>query len=111
MQQGILERAPKGGGDWASPLIIVWKPEGALKICGDFKVGVNYKIFSDSYPIPNMETPTGLLQWTHMPYGIKISLAIFEKALENVLLGKIENMIIYQNDICVGASSKKPKEF
>ena len=50
MQQGILERAPKVGSNWASPIVVIRKPDGDLRICGDFKVGVNCKICSYSYP-------------------------------------------------------------
>ena len=30
--------------------------------------------------------------------------------MENILSGEVENMIIYQDDICIGASSKKKLE-
>ena len=56
MQHGILERDPKGGSDWASPIVVVRKAHGNLKICGDLKVGVNHKICSDGYPIPDVKT-------------------------------------------------------
>ena len=56
IEQGILEHVPKGGSNWASPIVILKKKDGDLRICGDYKVGVNYKICSDSYPIPNVET-------------------------------------------------------
>ena len=50
----ILERAPKGFR--SSLIVVVWKPDEDLRICGDVKAGVNYKICSDSYPIPNIKT-------------------------------------------------------
>ena len=56
--------------------------------------------------VTTINTPIDLLQWTCLPYGIKTS-AIFQKALENILLGKIENMIIYHDSTCMGASSKE----
>ena len=42
-----------------------------------------------------------------MPYRIKTASSIFQRAMENILNGEVENMIIYQGDICIGASSKK----
>ena len=111
-----------------------------MRICGDYKVGVNYKICTDSYPIPDVETvlhalagskyftkidlrsaynqiqidekfqeittintPIGLLRWCRMPYGIKTASSIFQRAIESVLTGQVESMIIYQDDILLGA--------
>ena len=38
-----------------------------------------------------------------MPYGIKTASSIFQRAIENVLTGEVEKMVIYQDDILVGA--------
>jgi hypothetical protein len=54
--QGILERVPPGGSRWASPIVVVRKPDGDVRICSDYKVGLNEKLCSDSYPIPRIET-------------------------------------------------------
>ena len=40
---------------WASPIVILRKSDGNIRICGDYKIGVNHKVCSDSYPIPNVE--------------------------------------------------------
>ena len=37
-----------------------------------------------------------------MPYGIKTAIAIFQKAIKQVL-EDIKNMVCYQDDICIGA--------
>ena len=29
--------------------------DGDIHICGDYKIGVNHKVFFDSYSIPNVE--------------------------------------------------------
>ena len=41
---GILERVPPGGSAWASPLVVVRKTDGDIRICADFKVGLNQRI-------------------------------------------------------------------
>nr|XP_047142341.1 uncharacterized protein K02A2.6-like [Hydra vulgaris] len=142
IQQGLLQRVPPGGSRWASPLVVVRKTDGDLRICADYKIGVNQKICSDSYPIPNIETvfhkmagmkyfakidlkgayhqiemdkeaqeittvntPIGLLRWTCLPFGIKTASAIFQRAIESVVGDIIPNMIIFQDDICVGAKN------
>ena len=55
IQQDILEKVPPGGSKWASPHVNVRKSDGDIRVCGDFKVGVNPKICSDSFPMPNIE--------------------------------------------------------
>ena len=66
IEQGILEKVPPGGSKWASPMVIVRKPNGDVRVCADFKVGVNPKICSDSYPMPNIETAfSSLAGMTH----------------------------------------------
>ena len=43
------------GSKWASPIVVLRKSDGDICICGDYKVGVNYKVCSDLYPIPTVE--------------------------------------------------------
>nr|XP_047140200.1 uncharacterized protein K02A2.6-like [Hydra vulgaris] len=142
IQQGLLQRVPPGGSRWASPLVVVRKTDGDLRICADYKIGVNQKLCSDSYPIPNIETvfhkmagmkyfakidlkgayhqiemdkeaqeittvntPIRLLRWTCLPFEIKTASAIFQRAIESVVGDIIPNMIIFQDDICVGAKN------
>ena len=148
IQQGLLQRVPPGGGKWALPLFVVRKQDGDLRICADYKIGVNQKICSDSYPIPNIEnvfhkmagmkyfaiidlkgayhqiemdkeaqeittvnTPIGLLRWTCLPFGIKTASAIFQRAIESVVGDIIPNMIIFQDNICVGGKNAEELKF
>ncbi|XP_036338618.1 uncharacterized protein K02A2.6-like [Rhagoletis pomonella] len=41
--------------DWASPIVLATKPDGSVRICGDFKRGVNQQIDVDQYPLPTRE--------------------------------------------------------
>ena len=142
VDQGILEKVPPGGSRWASPLVIVRKPDGDVRICADYKVSVNPKICNDSFPMPQIEsafsalagmsyfakldmasaynqlelektsreittinTPIGLLRWTRLPFGIKTASAQFQSAMEKTV-GELPNMIIYQDDMCIGARNE-----
>ncbi len=51
-----------------------------------------------------INTPTGSLKWRRMSYGIKTAIAIFQRAIEQIL--DIKNMVCYQNDICIGATNE-----
>jgi Reverse transcriptase (RNA-dependent DNA polymerase) len=41
--------------DWASPIVVIEKKNGDLRICTDFKGTVNKVIDVDTYPIPHVE--------------------------------------------------------
>ena len=43
------------GSKWASPIVVLRKSDGDIRTYEDYKIGVNYKVCSDSYPIPHVE--------------------------------------------------------
>ena len=51
--QGILTSVPYS--EWASPIVIVPKTDGSVRICGDYKVTINPVIENDTYPIPTVD--------------------------------------------------------
>ena len=57
-----LDRLTKDGimtpvmhSEWASPIVVVQKTDGRVRICGDYKVSVNPVLDVDQYPLPNIE--------------------------------------------------------
>ena len=38
--------------DWAAPIVSVLKPDGSLRICGDYKITINKAAKAESYPLP-----------------------------------------------------------
>ncbi|XP_046974304.1 uncharacterized protein K02A2.6-like [Vanessa cardui] len=50
VDQGIL--TPVNYSNWATPLRIVKKDDGSLRICGDYRATVNAAIDVDSFPLP-----------------------------------------------------------
>lgn len=53
IEQDIIE--PVNFSDWATPIVVVPKPDGTVRVCGDYKVTVNPNLNVDTYPIPTPE--------------------------------------------------------
>ena len=52
-KEGIIE--PTDSSEWATPLVIVPKSNGKIRVCGDFKVTINQCVETKLYPLPNVE--------------------------------------------------------
>ena len=57
-----LQRLEKNGiikpvefAEWAAPIVPVLKPDGSVRICGDYKTTVNQVAKLDTYPLPRIE--------------------------------------------------------
>ena len=59
--KGILKSLPFS--EWASPIAIIPKSYGQLRVCGDYKQAVNPCLDNDTFPQP---TPEELFSKTHV---------------------------------------------
>lgn len=48
-EKGIISKSTS---EWASPLVLVWKPSGDLRICTDFR-WLNARTIKDAHPLPH----------------------------------------------------------
>ena len=51
--EGILE--PVQTSKWATPLVVVPKANGKIRVCGDYKVTINKYVETKTYPLPTIE--------------------------------------------------------
>ena len=52
-EHGVI--SPVEFSDWAAPIVPVVKPDGNIRICGDYKLTVNAVSKTDPYPLPRIE--------------------------------------------------------
>jgi len=52
-KSGVIDRVTHS--DWASPIVVVPKPNGKVRITGDFKFTVNEQLHIIQYPIADPE--------------------------------------------------------
>lgn len=50
---GIIK--PVEFSDWAAPIVPVVKPDGSVRLCGDYKVTVNRVAKVEKYPLPRID--------------------------------------------------------
>lgn len=53
VKAGILK--PVSSSNWASPIVIVHKKDGEVRICVDFRVSVNKVLIPEQYPLPTVD--------------------------------------------------------
>ncbi|XP_055918602.1 uncharacterized protein K02A2.6-like [Eupeodes corollae] len=53
VKAGVL--MPVDFSEWAAPIVVVQKQSGSLRICGDFKIGVNPQLDVARHPMPRFE--------------------------------------------------------
>ena len=49
-ESGVLRRVEHT--DWAAPIVLVPKKDGAIRLCGDYKVTISPALLIDQYPLP-----------------------------------------------------------
>lgn len=57
LEQSVADNllSPVLSSNWATPIVILRRPDGTVRLCGNYKVTVNPALEMDHYPLPNME--------------------------------------------------------
>ena len=53
VEQRVIE--PVESSEWAAPIVPVLKPDGTVRICGDYRLTINRAAKPDTYPLPRVE--------------------------------------------------------
>nr|XP_022910195.1 uncharacterized protein K02A2.6-like [Onthophagus taurus] len=63
VKEGVLEPVDTTNQSisWASPIVVVMKSNGKVRLCADFKVTINRFVQMDDYPLPRFEDITAKL--------------------------------------------------
>ena len=77
----IIEKANHS--EWAAPVVSVLKPDGNIRLCGNYKITINPVLDVDKYPLP---TPEDL--FATLAGGQKFSKLDLSHAYQQVLLEK-----------------------
>ena len=54
LKEDIIEEVPSGPTEWVSPLVVVPKPDGDIRVCVDMR-RANEAIERETHPIPTIE--------------------------------------------------------
>ena len=87
---GVLEKVEFS--DWASPIVPVLKPDGTVRICGDYKVTINPELDVPEYLIPTAEE-----LFTQLNGGEKFSKLDLSSAYQQVLLDEESKQYVTTN--------------
>lgn len=104
---GVLERVSSS--DWATPTVNVIKPNGKVRICGDYKVTINPVLKVDIYPIPKPEELFHQLQggcsFTKLDLAdAYLQIPLDEQSQELTVINTHQGLYKYKR-LCFGLSS------
>ncbi|XP_048578377.1 uncharacterized protein K02A2.6-like [Nematostella vectensis] len=80
VEQDVIE--PIRHSDWAAPVVPVLKPNGEIRLCGDYKVTVNKVSKVEQYPIPTLEELTAQIAGGTIYHKLDLSHAYSQVELD-----------------------------
>ncbi|KII60221.1 Retrovirus-related Pol polyprotein from transposon 17.6 [Thelohanellus kitauei] len=80
VERGVLTKIDAS--DWAFPIVIVPKPDGSIRICADFRDGLNSQLNAHQHPIPTVDDLLMKLNSMNIFSKIDLSDAYFQIPLD-----------------------------
>ena len=87
VKEGIY--VPTSYSKWTTPLVPVLKPNGQVRLCGDYKCTVNHAAKRDIYPMPTVEEIFSKLADSSLFYKIDLSQAFQQLTLAEKSQGSV----------------------
>lgn len=116
LETGIIQPSKS---QWASPLVIVKKTDGSLRLCVDYR-RLNSRTKVDPYPMPRVDemldrlgkakfittlsaftTPFGHFEFNVMPFGLCGAPATFQRMMDSVTHGMEGYAAAYIDDLVI----------
>ena len=69
-QEGVLEKVTHS--EWGSPIVVVPKKTGGVRICGDYKVTLNQVLDVDQHPLPKPSDLFATLAGGKVLWGLRV---------------------------------------
>ncbi|XP_026546053.1 uncharacterized protein K02A2.6-like, partial [Notechis scutatus] len=117
VKQGVLQ--PIDHGRWETPIVTPVKPDGSVRICGDYKATLNCALQQSAYPVPVVQqllhslgggqktaeaqtivTHRGAFRCNRFQFGVSVAPGIFQSLMERLLQG-IKGVVPYFDDVLV----------
>lgn len=128
--EGII--MPVEFSEWATPLVCAPKPDGTVRLCGDYRTTVNQATHTEQFPIPSVEEIWSqfaggekfskidlkcayqqmlldekaqelcTIRYLRLPFGVSSSPAIWQRFMEQVLSGMTSICIMLDDVLIMG---------
>ena len=95
--QGVVSKVHTS--EWATPIVPVMKKNGTVRICGDYKVGINRVLQAEQYILPRVEDMLATLEQGNTFSKIDLRQAYLQLPLEKN--SKLLTTIIAHKGLCI----------
>ncbi|XP_063049093.1 uncharacterized protein K02A2.6-like [Engraulis encrasicolus] len=106
-REGII--TPVKYAEWAAPIVPVLKPDGSVRICGDYKLTVNNASSLEQYPIPRVEdlfnTLAGGKQYSKLDLSHAYQQIVMDEESKKYLTVNTHRGLFTYNRLAFGVSS------
>ncbi|KRY27372.1 Uncharacterized protein T01_13067 [Trichinella spiralis] len=116
VKQKVLE--PVSHPVWATPIVTPMKPDGSVRICGDYKCTINKALLKHAYPVPAVNhllasladaqtiiTHRGAFRVKRLQFGVSAAPGIFQGVTDQLTKG-IPGVLPYFDDILIAAKDE-----